>query len=470
MRRFFFIFLLVTIGLSYAEDEYQNYFTNKTLRIDYFHTGNSTQEFFSIDQIYQEQVWPGSKINLIDTLNLGFYCAKIYDAQSMEIIFSHGYCSIFGEWQTTSEAQSGTFQTMHETVRLPFPKNKIVFSISKRDKENKFVELYSITIDPLSRFINHEVKSYPFRIDKILFNGDSEKKVDILLLGDGYTKKEIKKFRRDVQRYTKALFDAEPFKSRIDDFNVWAIESISEESGIDQPRKNIWKDNLLGARYNALDLPRYVLSRSNKVIRDVASLVPYDTIFLLINSPRYGGGGIYNFQATCYTGTENDEPDWWSDYVFVHEFGHLFAGLADEYYNSTVAYNEMYPTNIEPWEPNITTLNAPHGAKWYSELKTDVNIPTFWEKAQYDSLVNQRYGLDKADSAYSAKRAKLDDLINAILFADNSKIVGCYEGAGYASEGIYRPAINCRMFSKSLYDFCPVCEKAINQVIDFYCK
>lgn len=462
------LFLFVALVVS-AQPQFDNYFENKTLRIDYFHTGTAEQEIFSLDQVYEEGEWPGTRKNLVNTLNLGLYEAQVYDVETSELLYNHGFCSIWGEWQTTGEAINGISRTMQETVRIPFPQKNIRFVITKRDDKNNFVELWSTTIDPHSRFVNREKKQYPYKVEKVLDNGLPFEKVDLLIIGDGYTKKEQKKFQRDVKRYTDVLFSSAPFDKRKNDFNVWSIEVTSNDSGIDEPRKNIWTDNTLGAEFNTFDVERYVLSLENRRIRDIASLVPYDAIYIVFNTPRYGGGGIYNCMATCYTGKPDDAPDWWSDYVFVHEFGHSFAGLADEYYSSDVAYNDMYPVHLEPWEPNITTMQNNGQPKWEKYLTPNVAIPTDWGKAKYDSLGKARRALDRSDENYVEQRDALDQQLNDMLEAKAfENVVGCFEGAGYASEGIYRPSVNCRMFSKSLVEFCPVCEKSIERVINYY--
>ncbi len=459
----------VMAPLLVAQPQFDTYFENKTLRIDYFHTGTAETEIFSLDQVYEEGEWPGTRINLINKLNLGLYEAQVYDVETSELIFNYGFCSIWGEWQTTGEAINGIHRTMHETVRIPFPKKSIKFVLTKRDDNNNFVDLWSTIIDPNSRFVNREKKNYPYEVKKVIDNGLPFEKVDLVIFGDGYTKKDQKKFLKDVKRYTDVLFSSAPFDKRKNEFNVWTIEVISGQSGIDEPRKNIWKDNTLGASFNTFDVERYVLSLENRRIHDIASLVPYDAIYILFNTPRYGGGGIYNCLATCYTGKPEDSPDWWSDYVFVHEFGHSFAGLADEYYSSDVAYNDMYPLHLEPWETNITTLQTDGQPKWEKYLSNGVAIPTEWGKAVYDSLGKARQQLNRSDSDYSERRDAIDNDMNSILEAKKfENIVGCFEGAGYSSEGVYRPSVNCRMFSKSLVEFCPVCEKSIERVIDYY--
>lgn len=465
-----YVLLIVWIISSVASAiEFEEYFENRTLRVDYFHTGTASQDIFSLDQVYIEGEWPGTRHHLVNDLNLGLYEAQVYDVATGELIFNYGFNSIFGEWQTTQEAIDGIHRTLHETVRCPLPKKDIRFSIAKRTRSNEFDILWSTEISPGSRFVNREHKQFSYRVKKLIDHGPAAENVDLLILGDGYRKQDRKKFRRDVKRYTEVLFDSAPFDRLQDAFNVWTIEVISPDSGIDEPRSSIWKHNILGSTFNSFDVERYVLSFDNATIRDIASMVPYDAIYILFNTPRYGGGGIYNTLATCYTGTLENQPDWWSDYVFVHEFGHSFAGLADEYYTSDVAYNEMYPLDVEPWEPNITTLNVNSRPKWDKSIDDFLTVPTPWQKVKYDSLTRASRTLNRFAEDYKEKRGQLDQEIDLILNTDEFVgKVGCFEGGGYASEGIYRPSVNCRMFSKSLTEFCPICQETIVRVINYY--
>jgi len=286
-------------------------------------------------------------------------------------------------------------------------------------------------------------------------------------MGDGYKKQQLGKFHKDIRRYAKQLFNTQPFKDRNKDFNIWLIDVESQESGIDEPRKNKWRHTALGTSYNSLDSPRYVLTLANKDLRDIAALVPYDQIYILINSPRYGGGGIFNLYSVSYTGSEPRMPEWWSDYVFVHEFGHTFGGLADEYYTSDVSYDEFYLPGVEPWEPNITRLLDKETPKWKDLIAPGTPIPTPWAKAEFDSLgiILRQHKRDTPEYIRVEKQMK-----EILKISENRFAVGCFEGAGYAFTGIYRPSLDCRMFSKSLVEFCPVCQQAINKVIDMYTR
>jgi hypothetical protein len=472
MQNLFRIFYTITLLASTASSQtFEDYFLSKTLRVDYYHTGTKGQELFAIDQCYEEGEWAGSQKNLIDKLNLGEYQARVYDAKTSALIFSRGYSSVFYEWQTTDEASKG-YHTFHETVLLPMPKGKIQLTLSRRDKQMSFREIFSTVIDPNSPTqVNRSKRQPRFESTPIMANGPAASKVDIVMLGDGYAAKDVEKFRKDVKYFNDVLFSTSPFKERKQDFNVWAIEVISEESGIPKPDKNIWKNSPLGTTYNTFGSARYVLTEANKVLRDIAGQVPYESINILVNDDRYGGGGIYNLYNTTYTITDKVGLEWQMDYVYVHEFGHSFAGLGDEYYSSQVSYEEFYAKDVEPWEPNVTALLDKNNLKWKEYIERETPIPTPWEKAAYDSLEGERGKLDRLAPDYYEKREPFfraeKEILKKTKYAGN---IGAFEGAGYEARGLYRPAADCRMFSLSLVDFDAVCRAAIVKVIDYYSR
>jgi hypothetical protein len=459
-------------AFSQEKSFFNRYFVDKAMRVDYYHTGTKGQETISLDKIYEEGKWPGSQINLIDTLNLGEYLFKVIDIGTNMVIYSRGYSSMFNEWQTTDEANSGVFRTFSETVRFPHPRHKVQLTISRRDKRMIFHEIFSTVIDPNSPVeVNHEKRSSSFKVVPLVSNGPSEEKVDLLVLGDGYTTDEMQKFRKDAKHFTDVLFSTSPFKERKKDFNVWTIEVESKESGIDKPDKNIWKNTELGTMYNTFGTPRYVLTEENRRLRDIAGAAPYDFITILFNDNRYGGGGIFNLYATCYTQTDKPGMEWQMDYVYVHEFGHSFGGLGDEYYSSEVSYTDFYQKGVEPWEPNLTALIDKENLKWKSFVEAGTPIPTPWEKAEYDSLERIRGKLDRLSPDYYEKREPIIQRESQILKTTKyAGKVGAFEGAGYVSQGLYRPSVDCRMFSLSLVGFDPVCSAAIQRMINFYSK
>ena len=302
-------------------------------------------------------------------------------------------------------------------------------------------------------------------------NGEPAEKVDIVILGDGYGPADRKKFLADAEHFNTVMFSTEPFKRRAADFNVWTVEVESEESGIDVPDRDVWKNNVLGARYYTFGSHRYVLSEDNKTIRDIAASAPYDFICILFNDSRYGGGGIYNLYATTYTKEETKGQEWQMDYVYVHEFGHSFAGLGDEYYSSSTAYTDFYPPGVEPWEPNVTAQSDRNLVKWKNHLSPGVPVPTPWEKTAYDSIEAIRQKLDRLAPDYYEKREPYYRASEGILKDPrHAGMVGVFEGAGYARTGLYRPSLDCRMFSLSLVGFDPVCSAAIERAIGFYTK
>lgn len=460
------VFLPAAALFSQVFDEW---FDDKAMRVDYLHVGGAGEEHYGIDKIYEEKFWGGSRKNTIDPTGLGKYLVKIYDEETQTLIFSRGFASIFGEWETTEDAKSGVPRAFHESVVFPYPKKSIRLAIEKRDRQNQFVEVFSCRIDPSAASVNREEHGQGCRAEIFLSHGDPSQKVDILILGDGYTKKERSRFEKDVQRFTRTLFSVSPFKERENDFNVWTIATVSRDSGIDEPVEGLWKNTALGASFNSLDMPRYVLTMENRALRDIASNAPYDQIILLLNTDRYGGGGIFNLYSTCMRSAKEKSQGWWPDYVFVHEFGHSFAGLGDEYYSSEVSYTDFYPAGVEPWEPNVTALIEGQILKWGHLVEEGTPVPTPWEKSRYDSLTAARSELVAESESYDEEVERIDTERTRILKeGEYAGRVGAFEGAGYASEGLHRPALDCRMFSKSLTPFCPVCVEAIEAMIDFH--
>lgn len=464
------IFLVLTSTTS--AQTFDHLFHNRTLRVDFYHTGTKGQESIALDQCYEEGEWAGNRYNLIDYLNRGEYQARVYDVATATMIFSYGYSTIFNEWQTTGAAAQGQWRTFHESVRLPLPKGKIQFTICRRDKQMTFREIFSCVIDPQAPTqINRSRRTPKFKATALLRNGPASAKVDLVLLGDGYSAADLEKFRKDARHFNEVMFATSPFKERQQDFNVWMIEVISEDSGISKPDANVWKNTALGTAYNTFGSARYVLTEANKTLRDLAGQVPYDFINILVNDNRYGGGGIYRLYTTTFATSDQPGQEWQRDYVYVHEFGHSFAGLGDEYYSSQVSYEEFYSKQVEPWEPNLTALLDPANLKWKAFVLPDTPLPTPWEKAEYDSLAGARAKLDRLAPDYYAKREPLLKRQEEILKnAKYAGTVGAFEGAGYEAHGLYRPSVDCRMFSLSLVDFDPVCRAAIEQVIDFYTK
>jgi len=470
MRR---LILLLLIPLAFVPGQsFDTYFTGITMRFDYYHSGVATEEHISLDQLRLAGPWPGSRAHLLDETNLGKYLFQVVDTASGQIIYSRGFASIYGEWETTPEAGQGIWRSFHESQRFPEPRKPVRLILNKRGDDGAFHPIYTGLVDPASRFVNRVPVTARGRVWTLFENGPPATKVDLLILGDGYTKRERRKFHKDVKQLTGVLFETEPFRSRKGDFNVRAIDLAAPESGISNPRAGIWRDCPLGLSFNAFDIDRYVLTYANRTVREVAAQAPYDALIILFNDRKYGGGGIFNLYTTASARSSQ------ASYLIVHEFGHSFAGLGDEYYASSVAYEDFYPPGMEPWEPNVTALLDPKQLKWWHLLDIDTPIPTPWNQAAYDS----------ASYAYQEKRRQLrergasEETMEA-LFAEVKAItkplleaepyfgkVGAFEGAGYQAKGLYRPQVDCIMFSRNPDGYCRVCAEAIERMIDLYAK
>ena len=465
--------------------EFENYFNDKTLRIDYYHTGDASEELVTIDQIYEYGIWAGSRKNLIDKFNNGSYYVTIFDLQSGIQIFSKGFNSYFQEYKSTEDALKGKKRTFHESVLIPSPKSRFIVNMERRNVNNELFSFFSDTISPQSeKILRREFRDPAIEVSDIVANGDPHEKVDVVILAEGYTAGEKNKFKSDAARVTELFFQQEPYKTNASNFNIYAIFKPSANSGIDEPLAKIYKQTALSATFNSLGSERYILTEDNKSVRDMAAHVPYDAIYIMVNHNRYGGGGIYN-QFSTFTA----DNQFWA-YIFIHEFGHSFAGLADEYYSSPVAYNDLIPTDVEPLEPNITALRDPRKIKWKTFLTVGIEIPTPWNKKEYDEtnfawqalretlnkkisdLKQQQASLQKisaAETEYDTKSKEAAAKLAAILKRDTAlNKVGAFEGAGYSSTGLYRPMIDCIMFSIGNKPYCKICENAINQVIMHY--
>ena len=324
--------------------------------------------------------------DLTDTLDLGLYCFEVRDQQSQQLLYARGFCSVFGEWQTTAPAkqQWGTF---HESLRFPWPRQPVDVVI-KRRHEGAWRELWTTTIDPNSRFVvNADLPPPAATSGPSLRMGRRPRKWILLFLGDGYTSAEVAEIpRRHAAVGRPTCSPPSPSQSRRTDFNVRAIDVSSGLSGIAQPRDGVFRRSALSCQYDTFDLERYVLTSDNRTLRDIASAAPYDNLIILLNNKKYGGGGIYNDQTTVAADCMA------ADYIIVHEFGHHLAGLGDEYYVSNVAYETGKLPRFEPWEPNITALLDTSAWKWKDLVAPDTPIPTPWEKEAFEAASRPQHG------------------------------------------------------------------------------
>ncbi len=452
-------------------DHFDVYFLDKTMRVDYFHSGGSGLEIFSLDQIVSDGSWPGSRTRLVDTLNLGKYLFKVVDQETGTVIYSRGFSSIYGEWETTPEFRVIT-RTFHESLRFPWPHRPVQVVLEVRAQDNTFHEIWSTNIDPNSRFVNPTDRGPMGDVWSLLNNGPPADKVDLLVIGEGYTSAELPKFRESARRLVGALFAEEPFKSRQSDFNVWGLDLPSVDSGVSRPRAMMFRRTPLSLEYNIFDSERYLLTYDNRTLRDAAAGAPYEFLEILVNEEQYGGGGILNFQATTAANTG------FAEYVFVHEFGHHFAGLADEYYTSAVAYETGGADHPEPWEPNVTALHDPKKLKWADLVRGNTPVPTPWDKTLFEEGNTAAQQERRLLRDQGAPEIEMDRLFKEQLRNDTQVLssmtyagrVGAFEGASYEATGLYRPEVDCIMFTRNPVGFCRVCQRAITKVIDFYSR
>ena len=424
LKTFVTLFFLILVGHYSLQAQFDTYFLNKTLRFDYYHGGDHKVEDYYFDELKEEPYWGGSKIALVDTMGYGVQMFKIIDKASEKVIYSRGFCTLFKEWQSTAEAQD-IRKAMPESVVFPYPKNPVRIELYSRNRKGVFEKKFEQDIDPNSHFIRQFSPKY--EAIEIAYHGRADKRVDIVLISEGYAQNEKEKFITACQYFSKEFFSYSPYKEQKNNFNIQAVWAPSQESGVTLPGENIWRNTATKAQFYTFDSERYQMIEDFQGLRDIAAHVPYDYIYVLSNTQKYGGGGIYNFYGISAAHNPNSTGK-----IYIHEFGHLFLGLGDEYVGN-VSYSDMYPKGVEPWEENLTTLVDFDKKDWKKMLDKTTPIPT------------------PANKEYSNK-------------------IGVYEGGGYIKEGIYRPYQTCLMKELSVDFFCPVCTQAIKKQIKFLCQ
>jgi hypothetical protein len=440
--------------------------TPPTLRLDYFHTASASEERFAKGGLVLEGPWPGNPDRPIDDTNLGKYLFEVIDRATNRTVYSRGFASICGEWETTDEAKS-THRTFHESLRFPEPRGSVQVVLKKRDARGLFREAWTVPVDPKDPTIDRTAPGAG-RAWAVLENGPPRDKVDLLLLGDGYTAAEMGKWHADAKRLADILFSTSPFKEHKAAFNVWAVDTPSDESGVARPSDGVHRRSALRAGYDAFGSERYVLAPDNQRVREAAAAAPYDVMEIVVNGRKYGGGGIFNLYATVASDNA------FTPYVFVHEFGHHFAGLADEYYTSDVAYGSV-PERPEPWELNVTA--HPASPKWKDLLTAGTPLPTPWAKETFEAAqkeIQARRRQIRADkrpeeemeALFREEQQKVDALLAQ---GPHATAVGAFEGAMYESKGFFRAEANCIMFTRHT-EFCRVCGRALERVIDLYAR
>ncbi|MBZ5583004.1 MAG: IgA Peptidase M64 [Acidobacteriia bacterium] len=454
-----FPLLLAAVSLAAAQP------APRTMRLDYVHSGSASEESFALDDLALEGAWPGPLDRWIDETNLGKYYFQVLDRATNRLVYSRGFASIYGEWETTGEAKQQR-RAFQESVRFPAPSAPVQVVIKKRGPRNEFREVWSVVIDPADPAIDRGAPP-KLNVWAVVENGPPRDKVDLLLLGDGYTAAEMDKWHRDARRLADTLFAASPFKEHRGEFNVWAVDAPAPESGVSRPSDGVYRRSPLGASYDAFGSERYVLTFDNKRVREIASAAPYEFIEIVVNDRKYGGGGIFNLYATVAADNA------FTPYIFVHEFGHHFAGLADEYYTSDVAYGSP-SERPEPWEPNATA--DPRAARWKELLSAGVELPTPWPKQEFEKLEQDFQARRRAIRAEHRPEQEMEALFREergqetklLASGPNAGKVGAFEGAMYESRGYYRPQQDCIMFTRDEVGFCAVCRRAIERIIALY--
>jgi hypothetical protein len=441
----------------------------RTLRVDYGHTGTAAAEHFGLDRVVLEPLpWPGDPAKAVDTSNLGKYCFGVSDLATGRLLYSRGFASIYGEWETTEEARTLS-RTFSESLRFPRPEGPVRIQVKKRDAQNVFRPVWSFELDPRDPLIEQAPAADAGGLIALQKSGEPADKVDLLILGDGYTPAERGKFEQQARKVVELLFQQSPFKEHRQDFNVWALCPPSRESGISRPSTGVHKRTPLGTTYDAFGSERYVLTFDNRAFRDLAAQAPYEFVEILVNAETYGGGGIHNLYSTASAGNST------IGYLFVHEFGHHFAGLADEYYTSDVTVTHS-PSRPEPWEPNATA--DPKHPKWADLLTPGIPLPTPWRKDAFEAHSHAFQKERRAIRAANKPEADMDALfarekvfeMNLLGTDTHSGKVGAFEGANYEAKGYFRSQEDCLMFTRDDVGFCAACRAAIERVIRQYAK
>jgi hypothetical protein len=445
----------------------------RTFRLDLLHTGGMGQELFALERMVLEPLpWPGNPGAPLDSTGWGKYFFEVRDLSSQKLLYSRGYASIYGEWETTDEVNA-LHRAFGESLRFPIPAAPVQVVIKKRDPRTQaFREVWTQVVDPKDAFVDSSPP--PFAGPRLALHesGQPARKLDLLVLGDGYTAAERAKFERDARRLVGELLGKEPFKERSGDLNVWGLCPPAAESGISRPSTGVHRRSPLGATYDAFGSERYVLTFDNRALRDVASQAPYDALVILVNAQTYGGGGIFNLYSTAAA------DSLWAPYLFVHELGHHLAGLADEYFTSETAYAPAGAERPEPWEANATALHDPETLKWKALVASGTPLPTSWEidryvewrkevQAERKRLRAERRPEAEMDALFLKEKAQATEFLRKQAHWGK---VGAFEGANYEAKGYFRPELDCIMFGRNDVPFCAVCRRALAQVLDLYSR
>ncbi|MBM4059704.1 MAG: peptidase M64 [Planctomycetes bacterium] len=469
-----------------APPPFAEVFADATLRLDFTFTVDQKTEIVSLDRLRVQGPWAGPRTGLHQPFDYGRYAISLYDLATNRLLYAQGFDGLFGEYRTTTPAQQGEKRAYRRGLCVPLPKASVRVVLASRDRANLLQPVFVRTVDPQAPEVFRLPPPADVAVTAVQQSGAPADKVDLAFVAEGYTADDRAAFAEDVEKMLAALWACEPYASLRDRFNVYAVFRASQERGVSEPRQGRFRRTAVGASFNALGLDRYLLTEDDEALRTIASAAPHDTLVLLVNSERYGGGGIYQ----DYAASTADHA--LSRKVFLHEFGHSFAGLGDEYFTSEVAYNDFYPAGQEPLEPNLTALLVAGRPKWAGLVSAGLELPTPWEQQERDRLTQamQELAAERQQAVAKAKQEgkgeaelkaladgfqpRLEELAKAQKaraerLAPLRGKVGAFEGAGYAAKGLYRPSLECLMFSNAEGGFCPVCQDAILRMVLHVC-
>lgn len=427
MKRIILLLALSIIGLNTSAQEFSKHFTDNTMRLDYNLIGNARQQTIALNEVIAVEGWAGRRVNLDKVPVRGNGEIKVLDSQSGETLYRNSFSTLFQEWVITDEAEQVT-KSFEATLLIPYPQRNIDIEVSLFDNRGAITASLRHSVNPddkLIRRVNHANTTAP-RHEYLHKSGTDEECIDVVILAEGYTEQEMSLFLGDARTACDEILSYEPFNALKNRFNFIAVMLPSQDSGVSVPQDNVWSNTALGSHFMTFYSPRYLTTNRVHRIHDLIASIPCEHIIILANTTTYGGGGIYN----SYTLTTAHNPMFKP--VVVHEFGHSFAGLGDEYFYEQIDHTEgTYDLGYEPWEQNITSL-VDFKSKWEDMLPEGSAIPT-------EPTTERK-------EAYT---------------------VGVYEGGGYITKGMYRPAVICRMRDNEATQFCPVCQRAIERIIRF---
>ena len=420
-RNLLLAFLLACTGVS--AQNFDEYFTDKTLRVDYLFTGNTSHQAICVDELSALPRWAGRRHHLAELPLEGNGQITMRDAASDSVIYRTSFSSLFLEWLETDEART-VDRGFENTFLLPYPRRKAVVEITLLDPHHQVRTRLTHTVNPEDILIHEKGHTHITPHRYLLQSGPADRCIDVAILAEGYTEEEMDTFYQDAKVACESLFGHEPFRSMKQRFNIVAVASPSEDSGVSIPRLDQWKNTAFHPHFSTFYSDRYLTTSRLKALHDALAGIDYEHIIVLANTDEYGGGGIYNSYTLTTAHHESFRP------VVVHEFGHSFGGLADEYFYEEDIMSDTYPTDVEPWEPNVTT-RVNFASKWADLIPEGTPMPT-----------------------------PAEDF--------NTYQVGLYEGAAYSFKGLYRGSYNCRMRTNDYPAFCPVCQRALRRLIEFY--